>query len=80
MSVGLIEGQYQALNKRNISEETCRKFHYQVGTHANRNCHIANYYNRNLDVVAQKLRFSNKDFKLYCKYIIPRKAPIKQFS
>ena len=60
---GLIEGEYQALNKRNITEETCRKFHYQVGTYANRNCHIANYYNRNLDIVAQKLRFPNKDFK-----------------
>ena len=63
MSAGLIEGEYKALNKRQINEATCRKFHYQVGTYANRNCHIANYYNRNLDVVAQKLRFPNKDFK-----------------
>ena len=63
MSAGLIEGEYKALNKRQINEATCRKFHYQIGKYANRNCHIANYFNRNLDIVAQKLRFPNKDFK-----------------
>ena len=63
MLAGLIEGEYKPLKKRLINEITCKKFHYQIGTYANRNCHIANYYNRNLDVVAQKLRFANKDFK-----------------
>jgi len=60
---GLIQGEYAALNKRKITEATCKKFHYQVGEHNGKNCHIANYYNSSGDIVAQKIRYQNKDFK-----------------
>lgn len=52
-------GEHQTLVKRKISNETCRKFNYQC----NQNYQIANYYNKNKELVAQKLRTPNKEFK-----------------
>ena len=59
----MITGQIEPLNKRGINEETCRVFNYEQGEHNGRPCHIANYYDKNYEKVAQKLRFADKSFK-----------------
>ena len=57
-----VMGKYQRLIKRFIEEETCRKWGYQVGHLNGRKCHIANYFDEDKKVVAQKIRFKGKDF------------------
>ncbi len=51
-----INGEYKALIDRGISEETCRKANYMLGTFGKSTVHIMDYG------VSQKLRFENKDF------------------
>ena len=59
----LIEGgEAVALVKRKLSAETCKKWGYVVGTLGDKNVQIANYRNADGQVVAQKVRFANKDF------------------
>lgn len=55
-------GEYKALTKRGISEETCRKFGYQIGNDHGTTVQIANYYNDQRELIAQKLRTKDKDF------------------
>ncbi len=57
------EGEFKDLKKRRISAETCRKFNYSVGTRDDKNVHVANYYNKDLELEAQHIRYPNKDFK-----------------
>lgn len=59
---GLITGHYQDLIKRKLREDTCRKFGYQVGTYKDQTVQIAPYYSKDGELVAQKIRFPNKDF------------------
>ncbi|MFN4278322.1 MAG: DnaB-like helicase C-terminal domain-containing protein [Ferrovibrio sp.] len=60
---GLIEpGETRALSKRGINEETCRKWSYTVGKYKGKSCQIANYRDASGQIVAQKVRFPNKDF------------------
>ena len=60
----ITNGEIRSLPKRNISEETCKHFGYQVGTNKNgTTVQIANYYRDN-KVVAQKTRDSNKNFSV----------------
>ena len=65
MSKDLISnGEHKALAKRNISLESCEKWHYQVGKMGDSIVQIANYYDPDgKQLVAQKVRFPNKDFK-----------------
>lgn len=57
-----ISGNCIALEKRKISEKTCRKYGYQVGEQQGRTIQLAPYHNQSGDLVAQKVRSSNKDF------------------
>lgn len=57
----ILDGETVALNKRGITEETCAKWGYKRGTFKDRPVQIAPYYDGN-NLVAQKLRFPNKDF------------------
>lgn len=59
---GLTSGEYSALGKRHLSEETCKHFGYQVGDFNDKKVQIANYRNADNEIVSQKLRFANKDF------------------
>ena len=59
---GLIDGEIKALNKRHITQETCKHFNYKVGTHNGSTVHIATFYNKDDLAVAQHLRFPNKNF------------------
>lgn len=55
------EGEFRALLKRGISEETCRKFNYKVGRYKGKPVQVANYHTEN-GLVAQKVRFPDKTF------------------
>jgi twinkle protein len=59
----LVTGEVKALVKRGITEQTCAKWGYKVGTYQGKSAHIAPYYKQG-KVVAQKLRFPNKEFRL----------------
>jgi len=60
---GLINGQIQSLSRRLIREDTCRRYGYAIGKLDGKAVQIAPYY-RNGTVVAQKVRFANKDFSI----------------
>jgi twinkle protein len=59
------ELEFKPLPVRRLDEETCKKFAYGCGKYKGRECHVANYYNEaGTKVVAQKLRFANKEFTI----------------
>ena len=55
-------GEYRALNKRNITEETCKKFGYFVGEYKDETVQVAPYRNAEGTVIAQKVRTADKRF------------------
>lgn len=57
-----IEGAFQPLNERGLRIDTLRKFDYSVAIWKGQGIHIANYRGSSGDLVAQHLRFANKDF------------------
>ena len=58
-----VSGDYQALGKRKINEETCRKLNYAVGQYSGQKVQIATYYSPDGKTqTGQKIRFPNKDF------------------
>lgn len=57
-----VEGEVTALSKRGINEETCKFWDYRVGAYKGKPVQVANYRNKEGRVVAQKIRFPNKDF------------------
>lgn len=66
-------GTFTRLAKRGITEETCRKYGYFIGTLANgTTVQVAQHYNHAGEVVAQHTRDSDKNFK----WIGERKAAI----
>ena len=58
----MIEGQVQALSKRQIDFDTAKFYNYQVGEYNGSPVQIAPYYDTNYLLVAQHIRFPNKDF------------------
>jgi len=60
MAKELIGGEYVPLKARLITEETCRKFGYQVGEYNGKKVQIAPYFNDEGEMVAQKIRFAPK--------------------
>ena len=59
-----VQGEYVDLRKRCISAETCKSLGYSVGEYMGQPCHIAPIYNEKGQLVAQKLRLPNKDFRV----------------
>lgn len=57
-----VKGEVTALGKRKITEETCKKWGYRVGKFKDKPVQIADYCDEQGRVVAQKLRFPDKDF------------------
>ena len=57
-----VDGDVRALEKRGITEETCRKFAYTVGTHRGHSVQVASYRDDTGAVVAQHLRGADKAF------------------
>lgn len=58
----LLGGEYLDLSKRGISEETCRKFGYRIADFKNQKVQVADYKTPSGKLVAQKVRFKDKDF------------------
>lgn len=61
LSTEFVQGEVRALSKRQLTEETCRKFDYRVAKHAGMPCQVANYKS-NQNVLAQKIRHVDKSF------------------
>lgn len=63
----LLTGEITSLAKRGITEETCKKWGYKRGKYFEngnqRTVQIAPYANLQGNIIAQKIRFPNKDFK-----------------
>ena len=63
MSSNFLAGNVVGIKKRRLTEETCRKFGYQVGkTDEGKTVQIAPYYDVSGQLVAQKIRTQDKDF------------------
>ena len=62
VSKDLVEFDIAPLLKRSLNEDTCKKWNYGVGLYKGTPVQVANYHGDDGDVVAQKLRFPNKDF------------------
>ncbi len=60
-----ISGTIEEITTRRLSKDTCKFFGYQVGKDVNTWVQIANYYDQNGDILAQKLRTEDK--KMYWK-------------
>lgn len=58
----LIDFEITALSKRDINEDTCRKWRYGVGKYNGIPVQVANYCDESGSIVAQKLRMPNKSF------------------
>lgn len=59
---GLVVGYPRELSKRKLNLETCKLWDYAVGKYHGQTVQVANYKNGSGEVVAQKIRFPNKDF------------------
>ena len=55
----MIEGIYEAIPNRKLDSDTCQKFNYQTGVYKDKPCHIANFFDKDYNKVAQKLRFQD---------------------
>ena len=58
-----IEAEPRHLNRRKLTEETCKKIGYGVGEYQGQLCHVASYRGKDGKVEAQKIRLPNKDFR-----------------
>ena len=52
---------------RKLTRETCAKYKYFTGVYQNRPCQVACYFDKTGELVGQKIRFPNKDFKILGK-------------
>jgi len=59
-----IHGEYADVKARKISQKTCRKYGYHRGEIDGSPVYLANYYNDNSELVGQKVRYKDKDFKV----------------
>lgn len=60
-----LTGEYQALESRGITKETCEFWQYQVGFYNDQPCHIANYRDSKGVLTHQQLRLPGKEFKTF---------------
>lgn len=61
---GMIPVEYAALERRGLTEETCRLWHYGIGEHYGNPVQVAQYRNASGEVVAQKIRTADKQFRI----------------
>lgn len=61
---GLVNGTFQALRARKLTEETCRKFGYTVGRYKDETVQLATYRDKKGRPVAQKVRTKDKNFSI----------------
>lgn len=63
MHTNFVQGSAQPLKSRKITQETCAKWGYETGNYNGKPVQIANYRDQAGQLVAQKLRFPDKEFK-----------------
>jgi twinkle protein len=56
-------GEIRALSKRKLTEETCKKFGYFIGSFKGELVQVAPYYDEDGNLCGQKVRFASKDFR-----------------
>lgn len=62
--MALLEYTFQDLGKRKVPEAIAKQYRYGIGYDKNGSlCQVANYFNKDKEIVAQKLRYSDKTFK-----------------
>ena len=61
-TIDLIYGKPQALTRRNLTEDTCRKWGYWVGEENGQPVQVANYKTRDGKTCGQKIRRADKSF------------------
>lgn len=59
-----VKAEPAALTKRRISLDTCKKWGYGIGELKGKPVQVANYYDKDRTLVAQKLRFPDKTFSI----------------
>lgn len=57
-----IDGEYRSLTKRSLDEESCKLWDYSVATFHGQPVQVAGYRDISGKLIAQKIRFPNKDF------------------
>lgn len=64
MPTDFVDGQPVDLPARGLRFDTCQKFNYTIGKTSGKGkpCQVANYYNADRKLVAQKLRTADKEF------------------
>lgn len=63
-TMNLIDVTHQDLKKRKIPEGITRQYRYGIGVDSKgATCQVANYYNKDKELIAQKLRYPDKTFK-----------------
>jgi twinkle protein len=60
----MIEVEYAALEKRGLTEETCRLWNYGIGEHHGQPVQVALYRDASGEAVAQKVRTADKQFRI----------------
>jgi twinkle protein len=60
--VSFVQGECKAIVSRHISYETCDKWKYLIGEYNGNPCHIAQYFDKEGELVGQQLRFQDKSF------------------
>lgn len=58
----LLEGEYLKIEPRGITKETCKFYDYKINQE--KKVHIANYRNNDTQIVAQKTRTADKQFRM----------------
>ena len=62
--LGFLDGSYEPLNKRKLTQKTLEFWDYQVGTHNGQTTQIANYKTTQGQTVGQKIRMAGKQFSV----------------
>jgi twinkle protein len=72
----LRDGKASTLDKRGITEKTCRTYDYLIGSYNGNEAHLANYRNSDGVVTAQHIRYGGKQFA----WIRPKGAKLQLFG
>lgn len=62
MSADFIDVEIRALPKRGLTEETCRRFGYGIGTYSGAKVQVAPLFDDGGNMIAQHIRTASKDF------------------
>ena len=58
----MLQGKAKAIPSRKLSQATCNLFSYEIGKDEDKAVHIANYYDDQKNLIAQKVRTEDKKF------------------